>query len=488
MALRLRRPSIPVRLPLAIPASHTPTNFPQRGSTPLTWTSSGALPGGLSLNASSGALSGIPAATGTFAFSVTASNVVGSSLPLAVSVTISLPSGPPVITNTAPATATAGVAYSHQYSATGAAGITYSAPLAVLPPGITLTSGGLLSGTPNLAGTYPFTVTATNGMPQDATQAVTITVSAPVAPSITSTTPPAGSQGTPYSFAFGASGTAPITWTLVSGGTLPLGLSLSPAGALTGTPTAAATYSFAVQATNLQGNALSPATGTHSVVIAPGQPGGTQLSLEGNVIPNPSKEGSKYGLTHAGLNGAGFAMNAWAIDPALCNNPVAPSATPPTLPAITRLWYHAINFDAYARTAGNDLFDMPPNEALIFRFTTPTVAGGGRIAMGETTNGPFPAMFVSLSTKPCDFNAAKLITTIAKDFCYMSAANQSAINFEVTNGPVGWGTCKLVPNQVYYLNLRFQDGRALQACGPALDSCASINSSRCAGLFQLSFQ
>jgi YVTN family beta-propeller protein len=71
-----------------------------------------------------------------------------------------------------------------------------------------------------------------------------------IAPTIISgLIPQTAMVGVSYGHTFNASGTAPITWTLFSG-VLPPGLTLSTAGALTGTPTAPGTYSFTVRATN----------------------------------------------------------------------------------------------------------------------------------------------------------------------------------------------------------------------------------------------
>ncbi len=72
-----------------------------------------------------------------------------------------------------------------------------------------------------------------------------------------------GTVGVPYSQTITASGgTSPYSFA-VSGGNLPAGLSLSSAGLLTGTPTAAGTYSFSVQAEDADG-----CTSTQSYTLA----------------------------------------------------------------------------------------------------------------------------------------------------------------------------------------------------------------------------
>lgn len=70
-----------------------------------------------------------------------------------------------------------------------------------------------------------------------------------VAPSITTTSLPNGTVGSAYTASVSAQGVGAITFALVSG-SLPAGLSMASSGAITGTPTTAATSSFTVQATD----------------------------------------------------------------------------------------------------------------------------------------------------------------------------------------------------------------------------------------------
>jgi len=89
------------------------------------------------------------------------------------------------------------------------------------------------------------------------------------APAITTASLPNGTVGTAYSQTLTATGDTPITWTLDSG-TLPTGLILSTTGTISGTPTAAATSTFTVKATNAAGNI----TKTLSITIAASSSGG----------------------------------------------------------------------------------------------------------------------------------------------------------------------------------------------------------------------
>ena len=92
---------------------------------------------------------------------------------------------PPALTGNAPA-GTVGLPYRHAYTLGGQPAPTV-AVTGVLPPGLTLTPAGVLSGTPTAAGSYPVTLTASNGIGVDAVRQVTVVVSDP-APE-----PPAGS-------------------------------------------------------------------------------------------------------------------------------------------------------------------------------------------------------------------------------------------------------------------------------------------------------
>lgn len=94
---------------------------------------------------------------------------------------------------TAPATGAVGDAYSYTFTASGYPAPAYAVSSGTLPAGLSLTSAGVLSGTPTSAGVSTFTVTASNGTSSDAistsqtitvgrgAQAITFTSAAPSA-------------------------------------------------------------------------------------------------------------------------------------------------------------------------------------------------------------------------------------------------------------------------------------------------------------------
>ena len=216
------------------------------GIRPYSWTiSSGSVPPGTALS-TAGVLSGTPTANGSFSFTVRAADAGSQSATQALTVQVGASLA---ITTTNLPSATTGTAYTSQLSASG--GTTpYSWTLTsgTLPAGLNLSSAGLVSGTPTTAGSSTFIVQVTDGSSRTATRALTLLVSTSL--SVTTTTLPGGTVGSSYSEQLSATGGAtPYSWT-VSSGSLPAGLSLSSAGVISGTPTAAGSPTFTVRVTD----------------------------------------------------------------------------------------------------------------------------------------------------------------------------------------------------------------------------------------------
>jgi len=191
------------------------------------------LPDGLALDASTGVLSGTPTTGGDYAVFV---GFTETSTDTQVTKGFALHIGAPVITTTSVPDGTTGTAYSQQLAKTGLAG-TWSLKQGTLPPGITLSSGGLLSGTPTAVGDYGFTVTFTEtSTGASDNQVYLLHVSAPGSPVISTPNQlPDATVGTAYSTTLAATPTGG-TWSITYG-SLPIGLTLNSAtGEISGTP------------------------------------------------------------------------------------------------------------------------------------------------------------------------------------------------------------------------------------------------------------
>ncbi len=146
--------------------------------TPAYTVTSGALPAGLTLSPA-GVISGTPTTSGTSTFVVTSTDAVtGCSGSRSYTVSIACPT---ITVNPATLPAgTAGTGYSQTFTQTGAVGTTtYSVSSGTLPAGLTLSSAGVLSGTPTTQGNYNFTVLASASSNCTGSRAYTLSIGCP---------------------------------------------------------------------------------------------------------------------------------------------------------------------------------------------------------------------------------------------------------------------------------------------------------------------
>jgi subtilisin family serine protease len=152
------------------------------GTPPFAWSlDAGALPAGLTLNASTGAVTGVPTAAGTESFTVRVTDSLEQTDTQALSIEVAPPPQPAILTASLPA-GNVGSAYGATLQASGGTPpYTWSLDPGPLPPGLTLDPAtGAISGTPTTAGTFPFTAKVTDALSQFATQALSITVAGPM--------------------------------------------------------------------------------------------------------------------------------------------------------------------------------------------------------------------------------------------------------------------------------------------------------------------
>jgi Putative Ig domain/Matrixin/Ig-like domain from next to BRCA1 gene len=253
--------SVVTQSPLASGTVATPygqTLTAAGGTGTYTWSlaaGSGPLPGGLGLS-SGGVISGTPTTPGTFNFTVQVNDSASGSAQKPFSITINPAPTPVSITTSSLPGGIVGTPYSQSVAATGGTGV-YSWTLASgsgpLPGGLSLSPGGLISGTPTVGGTFNFTVRAADSASGSAQKALAITVTVvKVAPSIQGPLAIEATKGVPFLVQMTATGgTPPYAWVIMSG-SLPSGLSLNAAGVISGTPTSMGSSSFVLQLTDAE--------------------------------------------------------------------------------------------------------------------------------------------------------------------------------------------------------------------------------------------
>ncbi|HXH91482.1 MAG TPA: putative Ig domain-containing protein, partial [Thermoanaerobaculia bacterium] len=255
-----------------------------------TFSESGGLPSGLTFHTATGVLDGTPSQFGTFGITVTATDShncqgTGSIYTLVISC--------PTITVTNPGvnTGTVDTPFSQTFTQSGAFGTATFTTASTLPAGLTLSTAGVLSGTPTApVVSVPIVVTVTDGAGCTGTGSTysltincqTITVTKPVVTT--------GTVDAPFSQTFTQSGVGTHTPAsfAINSGTLPAGLTLSNAGVLSGTPTQQGSFPITVKVTDVNG--CSGVSSTYNLFI----------NCQTITVTNP--------LTNTGMAGVAFSQ------------------------------------------------------------------------------------------------------------------------------------------------------------------------------------
>jgi hypothetical protein len=255
----------------------------------------GSLAPGLSLDFSTGVISGTPTTAGTYTFTVQVLDAALHAVNKDLSINVIAPLS--ITTTSLPSWNVAlGQGYDQTLRATGGSpgffGYTWSITQGHLPPGLSLgesfgqstgsgdaspgqiNSSGIAVGTVS-SGTYGLTVEVSDGT-QTATKALSIRVigNELVINTLVFVSPL--NPGDPFDFTYGATGGTPAyTWSIAAGG-LPPGLSLDSDGKLHGTipnPATPGTYNFVIKVTD--STDVSVVSGVQSITVAePNNPGG----------------------------------------------------------------------------------------------------------------------------------------------------------------------------------------------------------------------
>ncbi|MFZ3138073.1 MAG: putative Ig domain-containing protein [Thermodesulfovibrionales bacterium] len=254
------------------------------GQAPIIFSlTSGSLPPGLILS-STGLISGTPMGMGTYNFTATVTDsCAAGAQSLQGDFSITVNAAPcPALSIISPSTLTSGTVgqgYTYQIATSGGqAPITFSIISGELPSGLILSSSGSITGTPLTAGTWNFTVRATDSCvlalriskKSVSDKSFSITINPAACPSFAYTSPATLSNGTvgqAYSYQLQTSGgQTPIIFSFVSG-SLPPGLNLGSTGLISGIPTSSEAYSFTVSATDSCAAGAQSLQGNFSITV-----------------------------------------------------------------------------------------------------------------------------------------------------------------------------------------------------------------------------
>jgi hypothetical protein len=280
---------------------------------PYTWSATG-LPSGLTIANTTGLITGIPRASGAFTVAVTVGDLSGATATQNYALTMAAASLS--FSGITLSGGAAGIPYTSVVSVTGGTG-PYTFTATGLPPGLTLSTTGTLSGTPTTAGTYPVTVTATDLNGGTVSGSFSITIAQKLV--VTATAIPNAVVGTAISAVqlTATGGTPPYQW---QSATLPAGLSLAVNGTLSGTPTAAGSFTFTVYAVDSNGVLAS---GTEQLTVGlPATAAATITGLPPSTAPATQQSvtvslANSYPVTLTANLTLTFAPTSGADDPSI---------------------------------------------------------------------------------------------------------------------------------------------------------------------------
>ena len=238
------------------------------GTPPYTFSiTQGSLPAGLTLNSTTGAITGTPTTGGAqqFAAVATDSTAKVGSASCAISVTPL-----PVILGCPDVSFEVGVPGNSAMTIYGGVPpYTFSIISGGLPTGVALNQGGFVSGIPTTAGTYTYTLQVADSSGTKAGKKAVKCAQTIVASVQLGCAASTGKVGMTYSSLLAVNnGLAPFIYSITAG-MLPPGLTLDSAtGAITGTPTTSGTYTFTAEVEDSTGLPGGTATVSCTITIA----------------------------------------------------------------------------------------------------------------------------------------------------------------------------------------------------------------------------
>lgn len=314
-------------VPASSPASFTVNYQIVATNSPASYSASG-LPLGVSVDTTTGLISGTTTIQGVYTIGLVATNNNGASATVNLTLTVG---ALPAITSASSLNASSSQAFAFTVTANNSA---QSFNVSGLPTGLSVnTSTGVISGTVSTVGTYAVTVSANNSVGTGPTSTLTITVSAPAggggatsgtgAPIITSPNTATGIVDTAFTYSVL---TTPAATSFALSGTYPANFSINAStGVISGTPAQTGVYPMTVTASNSGGSAIalviltvnSRPVVTAQPQTANGQIGGSVvLSVTASGTPAPTYQWRKNGTAITGATSSSLLLGNFQISDA----------------------------------------------------------------------------------------------------------------------------------------------------------------------------